>query len=95
MALGDIVSRQCYHWKNAAVIAHAMIGGSTVIGKNAWIAPAATIRDVVTIGNNATVGLGSVVTKDVPEQEVWLGNPAKRIDLFKKIADYLNRLVGG
>lgn len=81
--------------ENAAVIAHAMIGGSTVIGKNAWIAPAAIIRDVVTIGNNATVGLGSVVTKDIPEQEVWLGNPAKRIDIFKKIADYLNRLVGG
>ncbi|WP_449400358.1 acyltransferase [Chryseobacterium wanjuense] len=31
----------------------------------------------MTIGENALVGAGSVVTKNVPENEIWVGNPAK------------------
>ena len=33
----------------------------------------------VTIGARAVIGAGSVVTKDVPDGEIWAGNPAKRI----------------
>ena len=36
----------------------------------------------VTIGARSIIGAGSVVTKDVPANEVWLGNPAK---FYKKI----------
>jgi acetyltransferase-like isoleucine patch superfamily enzyme len=32
----------------------------------------------VTIGENALVGAGSVVTKDIPAAETWVGVPAKR-----------------
>ncbi|MHA1684460.1 MAG: acyltransferase [Promethearchaeota archaeon] len=39
----------------------------------------ATILPGIRIGKNAIVGAGSVVTKDVPEKEVWVGNPAKKI----------------
>jgi len=31
----------------------------------------------VTIGRNAMIGAGSVVTKDIPDNELWLGNPAR------------------
>ena len=37
----------------------------------------ATILAEVTIGKNSVVGAGSVVTKDVPDGEIWVGNPAK------------------
>lgn len=33
----------------------------------------------VTIGKNSVVGAGSVVTKSIPDNEVWAGNPAKFI----------------
>ena len=33
----------------------------------------------VTIGENAIIGAGSVVTKDIPANEVWAGNPARFI----------------
>lgn len=33
----------------------------------------------VTIGERAIIGAGSVVTKDIPANEVWAGNPAKFI----------------
>lgn len=67
--------------KNCVIIAHAMIGGSTVIDDGAWISPSAVIRDGIRIGKNSLIGMGSVVTKNVPNNEVWMGNPAK---CFKK-----------
>ncbi len=48
----------------------------TVIKKGASIGANATILCGVTIGENAMIGAGSVVTKDVPSGELWLGNPA-------------------
>jgi UDP-3-O-[3-hydroxymyristoyl] glucosamine N-acyltransferase len=65
--------------RNSAVIANAMIGGSVVVGENTWIAPSASIRDQVTIGNNVTIGMSSLVTKSIPNDEVWIGSPAKKL----------------
>lgn len=55
----------------------------TVIKKGASIGANATILCGITIGENAMIGAGSVVTKDVPADELWVGNPARfvrRID---------------
>jgi acetyltransferase-like isoleucine patch superfamily enzyme len=49
------------------------------IGNNVWIGMNACILPGVTIGDNSIVGSGSVVTKNVPENQVWAGNPAKFI----------------
>ena len=46
---------------------------------NVWIGANATILPGVTIGENAVIGAGSVVTKDVPANTVVAGNPAKVI----------------
>lgn len=51
----------------------------TVIKKGASIGANATILCGITIGENAMIGAGSVVTKDVPAGEVWVGNPARGI----------------
>ena len=63
--------------EHAAVIAHAMVGGSTQIGARAWIAPSACLRDRIRIGDDAVVGLGSVVTRGVPNGTTVFGNPAR------------------
>lgn len=42
-----------------------------------WIASGVIIMPGVTIGKHAVIGAGSVVTHDVPDNEVWFGNPAK------------------
>lgn len=63
--------------ENSLVIALAMLGGSVRVGRNAWIAPGAIVREGKSIGGGATVGLGAVVTKDVAENDVVAGVPAK------------------
>lgn len=52
---------------------------NTLVKKGASIGANATIRCGVTIGEYATVGSGSVVTKDVPPQALVAGNPARQI----------------
>ena len=49
----------------------------TIIKRGASIGANATILAGVTIGENAMIGAGSVVTKDVPDNSVWYGNPAR------------------
>jgi acetyltransferase-like isoleucine patch superfamily enzyme len=50
---------------------------TTVVKKGASIGSGSTILSKVTIGENAIVGAGSVVTKDVPANAIVAGNPAK------------------
>ncbi len=58
----------------------------TVIKRGASIGTGATILANLTIGENAIVGAGSVVTKDVPANCIVAGNPAK---VFRKIESVL------
>jgi len=51
----------------------------TTIGNDVWIGAKCMIKGGVTIGDGAIIGMGSVVTHDVPPYEIWAGNPAKCI----------------
>lgn len=53
------------------------------IKERAFIGGLSIILKGVTIGKNSVVGAGSVVTKDIPENEIWAGNPAKFIRKLK------------
>ncbi|CAN5830411.1 sugar O-acetyltransferase [soil metagenome] len=52
---------------------------SILIKRNAWIGAAATILPGITIGENAVVAAGAVVNKDVPDNTIVAGIPAKII----------------
>jgi acetyltransferase-like isoleucine patch superfamily enzyme len=58
--------------------------GKIHIQKNAWIGAGATILQGVTIGENAVVAAGAVVSKDVPANTVVGGIPAKHIKNISK-----------
>lgn len=53
--------------------------GETIVRKGAVIGANATILPDVEIGQGATIGAGSVVTKSIPDFEIWVGNPARPI----------------
>ena len=55
----------------------SFIGGDTVIGAGTYIAPGALLRNGIKIGKNCIIGMGSVVTKDIPDNSVAFGNPCK------------------
>lgn len=50
----------------------------TLVKKGAVIGANATILPGITIGEGALIGAGSVVYQDVPDNEIWTGNPAKK-----------------
>lgn len=56
-----------------------MLRKDVIIGNNVFIGMDSLIMKGVTIGNGAIIAARSVVTKDIPENEVWGGNPAKFI----------------
>lgn len=53
-----------------------------LIKEYAWIGAGATILPVVCVGKHAIVGAGSVVTKDVPDYAVAVGNPARVVKML-------------
>ena len=49
------------------------------IGNNVWFGGNVTVLPGVTIGDNAVIGAGSVVCKDIPANVVAVGNPCKTV----------------
>ena len=66
--------------RNVTITGCVNISGSNVISDNVWIAPNACIRGFIHLGEGCTVGMGAVVTKDIPSGETWVGNPARKIE---------------
>ncbi len=63
---------------------------STIIRKGASIGSGATILCNLTVGQNAIVGAGSVVTKDVPPNAIVAGNPARVLRFLEPITESQN-----
>jgi acetyltransferase-like isoleucine patch superfamily enzyme len=59
----------------------------TVVKKGASVGSGATILSNISIGENAIVGAGSVVTKDVPANSIVVGNPAKILRYLEQITE--------
>lgn len=47
------------------------------IGKNCWLGAGVIVLPGITIGDNSVIGAGSVVTKDIPENVIAVGNPCR------------------
>ena len=64
------------------------------VGSHSWIGGDVVITPGVTIGENCVIGAGSVVTKDIPDNSIAVGNPCKVIrQVNDKDREYINSLI--
>ena len=65
--------------KHVWVSSNVNISGSVNIGDNCVIYSSSVFREGLIVGKDVLIGMGAVVTKDIPNNEVWYGNPAKKV----------------
>jgi sugar O-acyltransferase (sialic acid O-acetyltransferase NeuD family) len=68
--LGDFVT----------LCAGVTLGGSVAIGDEAYLGMNSAVKQGVRVGTGAVLGMGAVLLADLPDNEVWVGNPARAID---------------
>lgn len=73
------------------IIGQSVIAGSTKIGEKCWIAPS-FILNKIKIGDNVTVGFGSVVLKSIPSSQTYMGAPALSIEKYSQLQYKLKKL---
>jgi len=70
--------------KNCYIVAESVIGGSCKIEDGVFLSMGTRIRNQHKIGKNSLIGIGAVVTKDIPKNSVAIGIPAKIISTRKE-----------
>jgi sugar O-acyltransferase (sialic acid O-acetyltransferase NeuD family) len=76
---GAIVEHDCVVGESTHIASGAVLGGNVVIGVHTHIGSNSTIKNSVKIGSNSVIGIGSVVTKDINDNVVAYGVPAKEV----------------
>ncbi len=64
------------------------------IKEGAWVSSGSIILGGVTIGKHAVVGAGSIVTKNIPDYAIAVGNPAKIIKYVHRDLTLLEKIIG-
>ncbi|MBA6153407.1 acetyltransferase [Gelidibacter maritimus] len=78
---GAIIEHECVIENAVHIAPGAVLAGNVKVSENAFIGANSVVKQGVTIGRNVVIGAGSTVIRDVPDHQVWIGNPAK---LLKK-----------
>jgi UDP-3-O-[3-hydroxymyristoyl] glucosamine N-acyltransferase len=72
-----LIGHQSITGKHCIILSHSMLGGSCQIGDYSRVSMKACVRERRTIGRNVFIGMGAVVTKDIPDSVMAYGVPAK------------------
>ncbi len=74
------IAHNCKIHANTLITAGAILSGGVEVGEQSWIAPNSSIHQQTRIGKNCTVGMGSVVLKNVKDGRTVFGNPAMKVE---------------
>ncbi|WP_222535547.1 acetyltransferase [Pedobacter polysacchareus] len=73
----SIIEHECKIYDYSHIAPGAVLAGNVTVGSFSFIGANSVIKQGITIGSNVIVGAGSVVTKDIPDNVIVYGNPAK------------------
>lgn len=59
----------------------ATLAGAVIVGEASWIGMGATVKQCVKLGKRVMVGAGAVVVNSVPDDQTWVGVPAKQVSI--------------
>ncbi len=76
---GAIIEHECNISDFVHIGPGAVLAGNVNIGELSFIGANSVVKQGIRIGKNVTVGAGAVVLKDIPDNEIWIGNPANRL----------------
>lgn len=71
------IAHNVFVGQSSMIIAEAEISGSAHIGEMTWLGPNCSVMNGITIGSNCFIGLGTVVTKALPDNVIAAGCPAR------------------
>lgn len=72
-----LIGHDCCIKEHCVISSNTAIAGHVTIGNNTYIAPGVIVKDRIQIGANSIVGMGAVVQRDIPDNVIALGNPAR------------------
>lgn len=77
--IGATIGHDVVVGKYATISPGANISGRCKVGSLSYVGTGSAMREGTTVGIGATLGMGAVLTKHVPDGQVWAGNPAAEL----------------
>jgi sugar O-acyltransferase (sialic acid O-acetyltransferase NeuD family) len=75
----SVIEHECEIGDFVHIAPSATVAGNVKIGNSSFIGANSVCKQNITIGKASILGVGSVLIKDIPENEIWVGNPAKKM----------------
>lgn len=74
---GSVVEHDCRLADGVHLSPNAALAGGVVVGRATWIGIGAAVKQLVVIGDGVVIGMGAVVTRNMSDELVVIGNPAR------------------
>lgn len=74
---GALIEHDCTVEENVEIAPRAVLAGGVIVGSNSFIGISSTILPRLSVGEDAVVGAGAIVTRDVASHTIVVGNPAR------------------
>lgn len=73
------IDHECVIGDFSHIAPGAVLCGNVTVGRGSFIGANSVVRQGITIGNNVIIGAGTVVVKDIPDNALVIGNPARQL----------------